>query len=126
MFFDGVFLSIYSRLDKSKDELRMKTFPSLVCFSNNQKYVLRLSFQDVKYSPTQYIVPGSKLWGIPTLCYDLNLGMIFYEPRLFRLGSSFGRYPTHTHPQPHTHNHSFPEKILVLIKNHPLTLVHNS
>ena len=51
---------------------------SLGRFSNIQKYLLSLSFQDVKYSSTQYIVPGSKLWGIPALCYDLNLGMIFY------------------------------------------------
>ena len=35
-------------------------------------------YQDVKYSSTQYIVPGSKVWRIPALCYDLNLGMIFY------------------------------------------------
>ena len=30
--------------------------------------------QDVKYSSTQYIVPGS----IPALCFNLNLDMIFY------------------------------------------------
>ena len=68
---------------------------SLGRFSNIQKYLLSLSFQDVKYSSTQYIVPGSKLWGIPALCYDLNLGMIFYFNQDFS------------------------------IKNHPLTLVHN-
>ena len=34
--------------------------------------------QDVKYSTTQLIVPRSKLWSIFALCYDLNLGIIFY------------------------------------------------
>ena len=74
---------------------RKGTFPSLGRFSNVQKYFLSLSFQDVKYSSTQYIVPESKLWRIPALCYDLNLGMIFY----FQL--------------PHTHTHTttpLPEK----------------
>ena len=41
-------------------------------------YILHATIQDVKYSSTQYIVPESKLWGIPALCYDLNLGMIFF------------------------------------------------
>jgi hypothetical protein len=27
---------------------------------------------------TPFIVPGSKLWGIPALCYGFNLGAIFY------------------------------------------------
>ena len=96
------------------------TFPSLGRFSNIQKYLSSLSFQDVKYSSTQYIVPGSKLWGIPALCYDLNLGMIFYFNQDFSAsGVVLGATP-HTHPQP------LPcLKILVSIKNHPLTLVHN-
>ena len=67
------------------------TFPSLGRFSNIQKYLLSLSFQDEKYSSTQYIVPGSKLWGIPGHCYDLNLGKIFYwNQDFFRQGSGCG------------------------------------
>ena len=94
---------------------------SLGRFSNIQKYLLSLSFQDVKYSSTQYIVPGSNLWGIPALCYDLNLGMIFYFNQDFS-GSGVVSDAT-----PHTHvlDHSLAWKILVSIKNHPLTLVHN-
>ena len=77
--------------------------------------------QDVKYSSTQYIVPWSNVWRIPALCYDLNLGMIFYFNQDFS-GSGVVSDAT-----PHTHvlDHSLAWKILVSIKNHPLTLVHN-
>ena len=79
---------------------RNGTFPSLGRFSNIQKYLLSLSFQDVKYSSTQYIVPISTIWGIPALCYDLNLGMIFYWNQDFSgSGVVLGATP-HTHPQP--------------------------
>jgi hypothetical protein len=75
-------------------------FPSLGRFSNNQKYLLSLSFQDVKYSSTQYIVPVSKLWKIPALCYDLNHGMIFYFNQDFSgSGVALGTTP-HPHQQP--------------------------
>ena len=79
------------------------TFPSLGRFSNIQKYLLSQSFQDVKYSSTQYIVPGSKLWRIPALCYDLNLGMIFYLNQDFSgSGVVSGATPTHTHALDHS------------------------
>ena len=79
---------------------RKGTFPTLGRFYNIQKYLLSLSVQDVKYSSTQYIVPGSKLWGIPALCYDLNLGMLFYFNQDFSgKGVVFGATP-------HTRNHS--------------------
>ena len=79
---------------------RKGTFPSLGRFSNNQKYLLSLSFQDVKYCSTQYIVPESKLLGIPALCYDLNLGITFYSNQDFSgKGVVLGATP-HTHPQP--------------------------
>ena len=100
---------------------RKGTFPSLGRFSNNQKYLLSLSFQDVKYSSTQYIVPRSKLWRIPALFHDLNLGMIFYFNQDFSgSGLALGATP-HTHPQPLPclKNLGFNKK------NHPLTLVQN-
>ena len=78
---------------------RKGTFPSLGRFSNIQKYLLHLSFQDVKYSSTQYIVPWSNVWRIPALCYEPKSRDDFLlKPRFFRLGSGFGfgRYPTHT------------------------------
>ena len=81
------------------------TFPSLGRFSNNQKYLLSLSFQVVKYSSTQYIVPGSKLWGI-LVCYDLNLGIIFYFNQDFS-GSGVVLGAT---PQTHTHSLGFNKK----------------
>ena len=97
---------------------RKGTYPSVGRFSTNQKYLSSISFQDVKYSSTQYIVPGSKLWGIPALCYDLNLGMIFYYNQDFS-GSGVVFVAT-----PQTHPHSC-LKNLGFTKNHPLTLVHN-
>ena len=92
---------------------------SLGRFSNNQKYLLSLSFQDVKYSSTQYIVPRSKLWGIPALFYDLNLEMIFYWNQDFSgKGVVVGVWVWGS-----AQNHSLAWKILVEIKNHPETEV---
>ena len=54
-----------------------------------------------QYISTQYIVPGSKKWRIPALCYDLNLRMLFYFKQ------------------------EFSGIIFVLTKKHPFTMVHN-
>ena len=81
---------------------RKRIFPSLGRFSNMQKYFLSLSFRDVKYSSTQYIVPGSKLWGnLPSVMTSIS-GWFFISTKIYQAW-----------------------KILVSIKNHPLTLVHN-
>ena len=99
---------------------RIGTFPSLGRFSNIQNYLLSLSFQDVKYSSTQYIVPWSNVWRIPALCLTSISGWFFISTKIFQAREWFWALP-HTH----TRNHSLAWKILVSIKNHPLTLVHN-
>ena len=78
---------------------RKGNFPSLGRFSNNQSCLLSLSFRNVKYYSTQYIVPRSKVWRIPALCYDLKFGMIFISTKIFQEREWFWALP-HTHPQP--------------------------
>ena len=77
---------------------RKGTFPSLGRFSNIQKYLLSLSFQNVKYSSTQYIYcPWKQVMGYTCpLLWPQSRDDFLLKPRFFRLGSGFGRYPTHT------------------------------
>ena len=101
----------FIRNKKSWSNIREFFHPYLGRFPNNQKYLLSLSSQDVKYSSTQYIDPGSKVWRISAFCYDLNLGMIFW------LNQDFTDSGVVLGATPHTH-HSLAWKILVSIKNH--------
>ena len=98
----------------------------LIRFKNKTKnlkfnYLFLITFKwNIKNTLPPNILSLEARYGV-ALCYDLNFGMIFYFIQDFS-GSGVVSGAT-----PHTHalDHSLAWKILVSIKNHPLTLVHN-